>query len=99
MKYSLFYIIYMLNKFPISQQGYKKLILELKKLKTVKRLEIINAISEARSYGDLSENAEYHAARENQSFVEAKISKLGLKILAIYPSFSRLYTIFSLTSL
>ena len=66
----------MFDKFPISQKGYNKLIIKLKKMKTIERLEVAEAIFKARSHGDLSENAEYNAAKENQSFIEAKISKL-----------------------
>ncbi|WPX96413.1 transcription elongation factor GreA [Candidatus Bandiella euplotis] len=70
----------MIKRFPISQQGLDKLELELKNLRNVERIEIIKAIAEARAHGDLSENAEYHAAREKQSFIEAKISELEDKI-------------------
>lgn len=56
--------------------GFKSLDSELKKLKSVERPAIIKAISEAREHGDLSENAEYHSAREKQSFIEGRIKEL-----------------------
>ena len=65
-----------MNKFPITSLGYKKLEDELKDLKYIQRQAIIQAISTAREFGDLSENAEYHAAREKQSFVEGRILDL-----------------------
>lgn len=70
----------MLNKFPITQKGYEKLAAELKYLKSVERPAIIEAIATARELGDLSENAEYHAARERQSFVEGRILDLEDKL-------------------
>ena len=70
----------MINRFPISKKGLDKLNLELEVLKNVERVNIIDAIASAREYGDLSENAEYHAAREKQGFIEAKISALEDKI-------------------
>ena len=63
-------------KFPITQKGYEKLEKELKHLKYVERPSIIEAIKTAREFGDLSENAEYHAAKEKQSFIEGKILDL-----------------------
>jgi transcription elongation factor GreA len=65
-----------MNKFPITQKGLIKLEEELRTLKHKDRPEIIQAISVARDQGDLSENAEYHAAREKQSFIEGRISEL-----------------------
>ncbi len=70
----------MTDKVPMTSQGYERLEAELKHLKGVERLSIIKAIAEAREHGDLSENAEYHAARERQSFVEGRIQDLEDKI-------------------
>ena len=66
----------MTEKFPITATGYKRLEAELKHRKGVLRPEIIEQISEARAHGDLSENAEYHAAKEKQSFNEGRIKEL-----------------------
>lgn len=63
-------------KFPITQKGYEKLEREIKQLKYTDRPAIIEAIATAREFGDLSENAEYHAAREKQGFIEGRISDL-----------------------
>ena len=71
----------MTDKFPMTKNGWKKLKDELEHLKVTERPEVIKAISEAREHGDLSENAEYHAAREKQSFIEGRISELENKIL------------------
>lgn len=65
-----------MEKIPMTTQGYNNLEQELKKLKTIDRPEVIEAIAEARAHGDLSENAEYHAARERQSFIEGRIKEL-----------------------
>ena len=66
----------MSNKEPITVEGLKKLSEELVFLKEKKRPEIVNAISEARSHGDLKENAEYHAAKEQQSHNEGRIQEI-----------------------
>ena len=65
-----------MEKKPITPEGQQKLRSELDNLKNVKRQEIIDAISEARAHGDLKENAEYHAAREEQGLNEARIREL-----------------------
>ena len=67
-------------KFPITKKGFELLEKEIKYLKHVERPAIIEAISTARDFGDLSENAEYHAAREKQSFVEGRILDLEDKL-------------------
>lgn len=61
---------------PLTQRGAQRLRAELEHLKSVKRPEVINAIAEARAHGDLKENAEYHAAREQQGFIEGRIKEL-----------------------
>jgi transcription elongation factor GreA len=70
----------MTTKVPITAQGAEKLREELTQLKTVERQRIIKAIAEARAHGDLKENAEYHAAREQQSFVEGRIKEIEGKL-------------------
>ena len=65
-----------MDKFPITIAGHAALEAEFTRLQQVERPRIIEAISEARSHGDLSENAEYHAAREQQSFIEGRINQI-----------------------
>jgi transcription elongation factor GreA len=65
-----------MKKIPITPNGYQKLQEELKRLLKVERPRNIKAIAEARSHGDLSENAEYHAAKERQSFIEGRIQEI-----------------------
>ncbi|QFT82569.1 Transcription elongation factor GreA [Roseovarius sp. THAF27] len=65
-----------MDKIPMTQDGFDALNAELKQLKSVERPAIIKAISEAREHGDLSENAEYHSAKEKQSFIEGRIKEL-----------------------
>lgn len=65
-----------MDKIPLTRAGFDKLDAELKHLKSVERPAIIRAISEAREHGDLSENAEYHSAKEKQSFIEGRVKEL-----------------------
>jgi len=65
-----------MEKFPITLEGSRRIEEELKRLKTIERPAVIQQIAEARAHGDLSENAEYHAAREKQSFIEGRIKEL-----------------------
>lgn len=69
-----------MEQIPITKQGYKALKEELERLKTVERPENIKAIEVARAHGDLSENAEYHAAKERQSFLEGRIGEISYKL-------------------
>ena len=69
-----------MSKVPLTVRGAERLQEELKKLKTVDRPRIVQAIAEAREHGDLKENAEYHAAREQQSFCEGRIKDIEAKL-------------------
>ncbi|MGA0605318.1 transcription elongation factor GreA [Phenylobacterium sp. VNQ135] len=69
-----------MEKVPMTAEGYKALDEELKRLKTVERPAVIAAIAEARSHGDLSENAEYHAAKERQGWIEGQIAEIEDKM-------------------
>lgn len=72
-----------MEKIPLTRAGHAALNEELKTLKSVERPAVIRAIAEAREHGDLSENAEYHAAREKQSFIEGRVKELeGILSLA-----------------
>ncbi|WP_211783107.1 transcription elongation factor GreA [Falsirhodobacter algicola] len=72
-----------MDKIPMTRAGFTALDQELKTLKSVERPSVIRAIAEARELGDLSENAEYHSAREKQSFIEGRIKELeGMLSLA-----------------
>jgi transcription elongation factor GreA len=64
----------------MTAEGYQALDAELKRLKTIERPSVIQAISEARAHGDLSENAEYHAAKERQAFIETRVAEIEDKI-------------------
>ena len=69
-----------MNKVPLTKRGAEKLREELQRLKTVDRPRIVQAIAEARAHGDLKENAEYHAAKDQQGFIEARIKDLEGKL-------------------
>ncbi len=69
-----------MNKVPLTVKGAEKLKSELQELKSVARPGVIQAIAEARAHGDLKENAEYHAAREQQSFIEGRIREIESKL-------------------
>lgn len=69
-----------MDRIPMTRQGYQTLKKELENLKSVERPRVIRAIEEARSHGDLSENAEYDAAKERQAFIEGRLSELGYKL-------------------
>ena len=69
-----------MSKVPLTVAGAEKLKVELHRLKTVDRPRIIQAIADARAHGDLSENAEYHAAKEQQSFMEGRIAEIEGKL-------------------
>ena len=69
-----------MERIPMTRRGYQKLKKELEHLKSVERPQVIKAIEEARSHGDLSENAEYDAAKERQAFIEGRVSELGYKL-------------------
>ena len=69
-----------MSKFPLTAQGAESLREELTELKSVRRPNVIQAIAEAREHGDLKENAEYHAAREQQSFIEGRIKDIEAKL-------------------
>lgn len=69
-----------MQKIPMTAVGYQRLEAELKHLKTVERPAVIKAISEARDHGDLSENAEYHAAKERQGWIESRVLELEDKL-------------------
>jgi len=69
-----------MEKIPMTAEGYAALDVELKRLKTQERPAVIAAIAEARTHGDLSENAEYHAAKERQAFIEGRLAELEDKL-------------------
>ncbi|MBP6012958.1 MAG: transcription elongation factor GreA [Alphaproteobacteria bacterium] len=69
-----------MEKIPMTAQGFQALETEIKHLKSVERPAVIRAISEARAHGDLSENAEYHSAKERQSFIEGRVLELEDKL-------------------
>ena len=71
-----------MSRKPLTHKGADKLRIELRRLKTEERPRVIQAIAEARAHGDLSENAEYHAAREQQGFIEGRIKRYRVRAFA-----------------
>src|SRR5687767_4421220 len=69
-----------MDKLPMTPRGYARLQEELRTMKAVERPAVIRALEEARSHGDLAENAEYHAAKERQSFIEGRVAELEDKL-------------------
>ncbi len=69
-----------MKRVPITRQGYRDLMRELSRLKRVDRVQVMKAIEEARSHGDLTENAEYDAAKESQAFIERKINDIESRL-------------------
>ncbi|HNP36916.1 MAG TPA: transcription elongation factor GreA [Woeseiaceae bacterium] len=69
-----------MNKVPVTVHGHELLLAELKRLKSVDRPTVIKSIAEARAHGDLKENAEYHAAKEQQGFIEGRIKEIEGKL-------------------
>ena len=69
-----------MERTPITRSGYERLSAELRRLKTIERPRVIQAIEEARAHGDLSENAEYDAAKERQAFIETRVNELTYKL-------------------
>lgn len=69
-----------MERTPITRSGFERLNAELRHLKTVERPQVIQAIEEARAHGDLSENAEFDAAKERQAFIEARVNDLSYKL-------------------
>ncbi len=69
-----------MKRVPITKQGFEQLREDLDRLKKIERPKVIQAIIEARAHGDLSENAEYHAAKERQSFIEGRINEIESKM-------------------
>ena len=69
-----------MERIPITKEGYEVLKQELERLKSVERPQNIRAIEEARAHGDLSENAEFHAAKDRQGFIEGRIGELSFKL-------------------
>jgi len=74
----------MSESYPMTIQGYEKLKNELIELTSLDRPAVVNAISTAREHGDLKENAEYHAAKEQQGFIEGRIQELNAKLSLAY---------------
>ena len=72
-----------MSKVPMTVRGHELLEQELKRLKSVDRPNVVKAIAEARAHGDLKENAEYHAAKEEQGFLEARIKDKSLEASAL----------------
>ena len=70
----------MKESYPVTKKGYDHLKIELNQLLNTDRPAVVNAISEAREHGDLKENAEYHAAKEQQGFIEGRIQELNAKL-------------------